>query len=107
MMQGNVLGEGFRNNEVKEALDLCLSCKACKTECPVNVDIATWKSEFLAHHYAGKLHPLHHYDFWFMDRRAKMAYRIPLYLEQRAKGAGGWPTMPKWTHSRLYGQSAN
>ena len=47
MMQGDVIKDGWRNQEVKEALDLCLSCKACKTECPVNVDMATWKSEFL------------------------------------------------------------
>jgi FAD/FMN-containing dehydrogenase/Fe-S oxidoreductase len=77
MMQGNVLEEGFRNQEVKEALDLCLSCKACKTECPVNVDIATWKSEFLAHHYAGRFHPLHHYAFGFMDRWARIASVAP------------------------------
>ena len=77
MMQGNVLQGGFRNEEVKEALDLCLSCKACKTECPVNVDIATWKSEFLAHHYEGKFHPLHHYAFGFMDRWASIASFSP------------------------------
>jgi Fe-S oxidoreductase len=62
---------------VKEALDLCLSCKACKTECPVNVDMATWKSEFLAHHYEGRIHPLQHYLFGFMDRWAAMATIAP------------------------------
>ena len=40
MLQGKVITDGWRNEEVKEALDLCLSCKACKTECPVNVDMA-------------------------------------------------------------------
>jgi len=77
MMQGNVLPDGWRNNEVHEALELCLSCKACKTECPVNVDMATWKSEFLAHYYLGRLHPLHHYAFGFMDRWASMASVAP------------------------------
>jgi FAD/FMN-containing dehydrogenase/Fe-S oxidoreductase len=77
MLQGNALEGGFQNEEVKEALDLCLSCKACKTECPVNVDIATWKSEFLAHHYKGKFHPLHHYAFGFMDRWANIASLSP------------------------------
>lgn len=77
LMQGDVLSDGFRNDEVKEALDLCLSCKACKTECPVNVDIATWKSEFLAHHYDGRFHPLHHYAFGFMDRWARIASTAP------------------------------
>ena len=77
MMQGNVLRDGWRNHQVKDALELCLSCKACKTECPVNVDMATWKSEFLAHYYEGRLHPLHHYAFGFMDRWARMASTMP------------------------------
>jgi Fe-S oxidoreductase len=57
MMQGNVIKNGWRNTEVKEVLDLCFSCKACKSECRVNVDMATWKSDFLAHHYQGRVHP--------------------------------------------------
>jgi Fe-S oxidoreductase len=77
LMQGNVLRDGWLNREVKDALDLCLSCKACKTECPVNVDMATWKAEFLAHFYAGRIHPLHHYGFGFMDRWARVASVAP------------------------------
>ena len=77
MMQGNAIKDGWQNEEVKEALSLCLSCKACKTECPVNVDMATWKSEFLAHHYEGKLHPLTHYAFGFMDRWARLGSLVP------------------------------
>jgi FAD/FMN-containing dehydrogenase/Fe-S oxidoreductase len=77
MMQGDVLPGGWRNQQVKEALDLCLSCKACKTECPVNVDMATWKSEFLAHYFEGKRHPLRHYAFGFMDHWARLASHAP------------------------------
>ena len=77
LMQGDVLPNGFRNEEVKEALDLCLSCKACKTECPVSVDMASWKSEFLAHYFAGRRHPLAHYAFGFMDRWAHLASFAP------------------------------
>jgi FAD/FMN-containing dehydrogenase/Fe-S oxidoreductase len=77
MMQGDVIKDGWRNQEVRKALDLCLSCKACKTECPVNVDMAAWKSEYLAHYYEGHLHPLHHYAFGFMDRWASMASIAP------------------------------
>ena len=77
MLQGKVITDGWRNEEVKEALDLCLSCKACKTECPVNVDMATWKAEFLGHHYQGRLHPVQHYLFGFMDRWAEMATLAP------------------------------
>ncbi len=77
MLQGDVLTGGWRNEGVKEALDLCLSCKACKTECPVNVDMSTWKAEFLAHYYDGRRHPLQHYAFGYMDRWARMAAVAP------------------------------
>jgi FAD/FMN-containing dehydrogenase/Fe-S oxidoreductase len=91
MMQGNVLPDGWRNREIHDALELCLSCKACKTECPVNVDMATWKSEFLAHYYQGRLHPLHHYAFGFMDRWAHAASIAPALfnLPGRTPGIDG------------------
>ncbi len=77
MLQGNTIRDGWASEEVREALDLCLSCKACKTECPVNVDMATWKSEFLAHHYEHRARPLQHYAFGFMDRWANIASVAP------------------------------
>ena len=91
MLQGQVITDGWRNEEVKEALDLCLSCKACKTECPVNVDMATWKAEFLAHHYQDRTHPLHHYLFGFMDRWARLAALAPglANLPMRTPGIRG------------------
>jgi Fe-S oxidoreductase/FAD/FMN-containing dehydrogenase len=57
MLQGDPLTRGWRDEHVREALDLCLACKGCKSECPVNVDMATYKAEFLAHYYAGRLRP--------------------------------------------------
>ena len=91
MMQGKVITDGWRNEEVKEALDLCLSCKACKTECPVNVDMATWKAEFLGHHYQDRVHPLQHYLFGFMDRWAHLAAIAPglANLPMRIPGVSG------------------
>jgi FAD/FMN-containing dehydrogenase/Fe-S oxidoreductase len=77
LMQGTTLKDGWRNEQVREALDLCLSCKACKTECPATVDMATMKAEFLAHHYQGRRRPLHHHAFGFMDRWAKLASIAP------------------------------
>ena len=62
---------------VHEALDLCLSCKACKTECPVQVDMAAYKAEFLAQHYKGRLHPLQHYVFGFADKLARLGSIAP------------------------------
>ena len=46
--------DGWRSDAVKDALDLCLACKGCKTDCPANVDMATYKAEFLAHHWQGR-----------------------------------------------------
>jgi FAD/FMN-containing dehydrogenase/Fe-S oxidoreductase len=77
LLEGGMLKGGWRNEQVREALDLCLSCKACKSECPVNVDVATYKSEFLAHHYEGRFHPLRDYAFGFMDKWARMASMVP------------------------------
>ena len=71
MLAGALREEGFQSEAVHEALDLCLSCKACKSECPVQVDMAAYKSEFLAQRYKGRLHPLHHYIFGFADRLAR------------------------------------
>jgi FAD/FMN-containing dehydrogenase/Fe-S oxidoreductase len=53
-LRGNL--PGMKSTEVLEALDLCLECKACKTECPVGVDMARYKSEFLAQHYRATGH---------------------------------------------------
>ncbi len=77
MMQGDILKDGWRNEQVLEALDLCLACKACKTECPVNVDMATYKAEFLAHHYKGRLRPIAAYAFGYIDKWARIANLTP------------------------------
>jgi FAD/FMN-containing dehydrogenase/Fe-S oxidoreductase len=77
MLAGALREEGFQSEAVHEALDLCLSCKACKTECPVQVDMAAYKSEFLAQRYKGKLHPLHHYIFGFADKLARWGSITP------------------------------
>jgi FAD/FMN-containing dehydrogenase/Fe-S oxidoreductase len=70
MLAGSLQTEGFNSEAVDEALSLCLSCKACKTECPVQVDMAQYKAEFLAQRYKRRLHPLHHYIFGFADKMA-------------------------------------
>jgi FAD/FMN-containing dehydrogenase/Fe-S oxidoreductase len=77
MLEGSLREEGFQSEAVREALDLCLSCKACKTECPVQVDMAAYKSEFLAQYYKGQLHPLHHYIFGFADKMARLGSLAP------------------------------
>ncbi|WP_340385321.1 FAD-binding and (Fe-S)-binding domain-containing protein [Streptomyces sp. SS7] len=61
MLAGEVVTDGWRSAEVRDALDLCLSCKGCRSDCPVGVDMATYKAEFLHHHYAGRRRPAAHY----------------------------------------------
>ncbi|MFF4220619.1 FAD-binding and (Fe-S)-binding domain-containing protein [Streptomyces nondiastaticus] len=61
MLAGEVVTDGWRSEEVREALDLCLACKGCRSDCPVGVDMATYKAEFLHHHYAGRPRPAAHY----------------------------------------------
>ena len=77
MLAGSLQSEGFQSEAVNEALSLCLSCKACKTECPVQVDMAQYKAEFLAQRYKGRPHPLHHYLFGFADKLARWGSRAP------------------------------
>ena len=77
MLHGDVLHDGWRDQNVKEALDLCLACKGCKGDCPVNVDMATYKAEFLSHYWEGRLRPRYAYAFGLIDRWARMASVAP------------------------------
>jgi FAD/FMN-containing dehydrogenase/Fe-S oxidoreductase len=77
MLEGELIESGWRSPEVRDALDLCLSCKGCKSECPVNVDMATYKAEFLSHHYAGRLRPRHMYASGLIRLWCEMASSMP------------------------------
>lgn len=77
MLQGDVIKDGWRNEGVKESLDLCLSCKGCLNECPVDVDMATYKAEFMAHYYEGKPHPRTDYAYGLIFRWLKLGSMIP------------------------------
>ena len=77
MTQGEVIRDGWRSEEVKQSLDLCLACKGCKTECPVGVDVATYKAEFLSHYYEGRMRPRSAYAFGNIDLWARLASHAP------------------------------
>jgi FAD/FMN-containing dehydrogenase/Fe-S oxidoreductase len=66
MLNGSVVRDGWRSEEVRDALDLCLSCKGCKSDCPVDVDVAAYKAEFLHRHYRGRLRPASHYSMGWL-----------------------------------------
>ena len=77
MLRGDVIETGWRSKEVHEALDLCLSCKGCKSDCPVNVDMATYKAEFLSHYYAWRIRPRHAFAFGLIGRWARLGGLAP------------------------------
>jgi len=104
MLEGDVIKDGWREKSVFEALDLCLSCKGCRGECPVNVDMATYKAEFLSHYYEGRLRPIHAYSIGLIHRWARLASHFPRLvnlathapgLEAIIKGLGGFAQQRK------------
>ncbi|MCC6346181.1 MAG: FAD-binding oxidoreductase, partial [Nitrospirales bacterium] len=77
MLRGDLIKDGWKSREVHEALALCLGCKGCRHECPVEVDIATWKSEFLSHYYKHRLRPRAAYAMGLIGFWNGAASRLP------------------------------
>ncbi len=110
MLRGDPLSDGWANEPTKDALEFCLSCKGCKSECPVNVDMATYKAEFLAHYYERKPRPLAAYAFSFAPVWLKWASLAPSVANavarapivgaalKRAVGIAGPRSIPAITH---------
>ncbi|HSU19528.1 MAG TPA: FAD-linked oxidase C-terminal domain-containing protein [Acidobacteriaceae bacterium] len=88
MLRGEVIDDGWRDPHIKDALDLCLACKGCKGDCPVSVDVATYKSEFLAHYYEGRIRPAAAYSMGLIDRWAQIASRTPALVNLATQTPG-------------------
>jgi Fe-S oxidoreductase len=77
MLKGEAITDGWRDKHVKESLDLCLACKGCKGECPVQTDVATYKAEFLSHYYEGRLRPINAYALGLIYWWSRLASYAP------------------------------
>jgi FAD/FMN-containing dehydrogenase/Fe-S oxidoreductase len=95
MLHGGPIGDLWRSEAVEEALDFCLACKGCKSDCPVNVDMATYKAEFRAHHYKGRLRPRAAYSMGLIQDWSRLAATMPrmanVFLQAR-----GLSALMKW-----------
>ena len=77
MLEGEIVTDGWQSDEVMEALDLCLACKGCTHDCPANVDMPTYKAEFLHHRWKHRLRPRHAYAFGLIDQVARLVSHSP------------------------------
>jgi FAD/FMN-containing dehydrogenase/Fe-S oxidoreductase len=97
LANGSLLSSGWRSPEVADALDLCLSCKGCSSDCPAGVDMATYKAEALYQRYRGRLRPASHYSLGWLPRWAALAARAPWLssLANRSLGVGFMAALAK------------
>jgi FAD/FMN-containing dehydrogenase/Fe-S oxidoreductase len=95
MLQGEIVRDGWRSEEVKEGLDLCLACKGCQSDCPMHVDMATYKAEFLSHYYKGRVRPRHAYSMGLIHIWARFASKMPGFVNFMGN-APGMGNVVKW-----------
>ncbi|WP_454049694.1 FAD-binding and (Fe-S)-binding domain-containing protein [Cellulomonas sp. Marseille-Q8402] len=77
MANGSLVSRGFSSPEVHDVLDLCLSCKACSSDCPAGVDMAQYKAEVLHRTYRGRLRPVNHYVLGWLPRWTRLVTGVP------------------------------
>ncbi|WP_458793946.1 FAD-binding and (Fe-S)-binding domain-containing protein [Nocardia otitidiscaviarum] len=113
MLNGDVITDGWRSEEVHDALDLCLACKGCRSDCPVDVDMATYKAEFLSHYHHNRIRPMAHYSMGWIPLWARLAtgmsgfanavvqHRTLGQLVKRAGGLAPQRGMPRFADTRF------
>ena len=113
MFEGEAIPSNWKNQEVKESLDLCLSCKGCRGDCPVGVDMATYKAEFLSHYYARKLRPIQAYTMGWIHIWSRLASRAPalanamMRLSKPLLGIAPQRKMPRYARKPFIEQFRN
>ncbi|WP_285730935.1 FAD-binding and (Fe-S)-binding domain-containing protein [Nocardiopsis sp. ATB16-24] len=111
MATGELITDGWRSEEVRESLDLCLSCKGCLSDCPADVDMAAYKAEFLHQHYRGRVRPAAHYSMGWLPLWARLASLAPAEanrltrtpgvsrLAKRVAGVAAQRDLPSFAHT--------
>jgi FAD/FMN-containing dehydrogenase/Fe-S oxidoreductase len=94
MLDGD-LAPGWGAPAVHEALDLCLSCKGCLSDCPTGIDMAAYKAEVLHQTYKGRLRPRSHYSLGRLPRWSRAASRMPR-LANRVTNLPGVRRLALW-----------
>jgi Fe-S oxidoreductase len=77
MLRGEIITDGWKSAEVEDSLNLCLACKGCKKDCPVQVDMASYKAEFRSRYYEGRWRPRAAWSMGQIQRWAALASRVP------------------------------
>ncbi|MCC2307394.1 FAD-binding and (Fe-S)-binding domain-containing protein [Cellulomonas chengniuliangii] len=94
LANGTLITRGWSAPEVEQSLDLCLSCKACSSDCPAGVDMAQYKSEVLFRKYRRRVRPVTHYLLGWLPRWIRLVTSVP-GLAQVANGALRWRPLAK------------
>ncbi len=126
LVRGDLIKDGWKNHDIADSLEHCLSCKACKVECPTQVDIAAYKAEFMARHYKNKRRPVQHYALGHIGTLLPLMTKFPRLsntlqsgfsgrLMQRLLGLGTEKKIPRlapqafsqWAHQNADRQDEN
>jgi len=94
MLRGEVIQDGWQSEAVREALDWCLACKGCRSDCPTHTDMAKYKAEFLAHFHETRPRPRQADSMGRIGEWAPFAAAVP-WLANLCTGAPGLAALSK------------